>query len=113
MYKAYDLIKKLEPRLGEEEAKELIEFIESSKGDIATKSDLQLLRTDLQLLRTELENKIESIKLELTANIDSKIINIKSDLNTNIEKAKVDILKWQFGFWVTIIGAIVAIWLSK
>jgi hypothetical protein len=87
MYKAYDLIKKLEPRLGEEEAKELIEFIESSKGDIATKSDMQLLRTDMQLLRTELENKIE--------------------------KAKVDILKWQFGFWVTIIGAIVAIWLSK
>jgi hypothetical protein len=87
MYKAYDLIKKLESRIGEEEAKELIEFIESSKGDIATKSDLQLLRTDLQLLRTELESKIE--------------------------KSKVDILKWQFGFWVTIIGAIVAIWLSK
>ena len=109
MYKAYDLIKKLEPRLGEEEAKELIEFIESSKGDIATKSDMQLLRTDLQLLRTELENKIENIKTEL----ESKMGNIKSDLNTNIEKAKVDILKWQFGFWVTIIGAIVAIWLSK
>ena len=87
MYKAYDLIKKLEPKIGEEEAKELIEFIESSKGDIATKSDMQLIRTDLQLLRTELEN--------------------------NIEKTKVELLKWQFGFGVTIIGAIIAIWLSK
>ena len=59
---------------------------------------MQLLRTDLQLLRTELEGQIK---------------NIKSDLNANIEKAKVDILKWQFGFWVTIIGAIIAIWLSN
>ena len=98
MYKAYDLIKKLEPRIGEEEAKELIEFIETSKGDIATKSDLQLLRTDLQLLRTDLEGQIK---------------NIKSDLNANIEKTKVELLKWQFGFWVTIIGVIVALWLSK
>ena len=80
MYKAYDLIKKPEPKLGEEEAKELIEFIEFPKGDTATKTDLQLLKIDL-------ENKIE--------------------------KAKVDILKWQFGFWLTIIGTIVAIWLSK
>lgn len=113
MYKAYDLIKKLEPKIGEEEAKELIEFIEASKGDIATKTDLQPIRTDLQFLRTELENKIENLKSDLIVIVDSKTGNVKSDLSMNIEKAKVDILKWQFGFWITIIGAIVAIWLSK
>ena len=31
----------------------------------------------------------------------------------NIEKTKVELLKWQFGFWVIIIGTIVALWLSK
>lgn len=91
MYKSYDLIKKLEPKIGEEEAKELIEFIESCKGDIATKTDLQLLKIDL-------EGKIENLRLDLIGKIGT---------------AKIDMLKWLFGFWITILGTIIALWLSK
>lgn len=42
-----------------------------------------------------------------------KAYDLIKKLNFNIEKSKVDIIKWQFGFWVTIIGAIVAMWLSR
>ncbi|MEP9412183.1 MAG: hypothetical protein HRF42_12455 [Candidatus Brocadia sp.] len=102
MYKSYDLIKKLEPKIGEEEAKELIEFIESYKGDIATKTDLQLLKIDL-------EGKIEKVRLDL----EGKIENLRLDLIGKIGTAKIDMLKWLFGFWITLLGTIIALWLSK
>ena len=39
MLKTYDLIKKLTPKLGEDEAKDLISFVEETRGDVATKSE--------------------------------------------------------------------------
>ena len=72
MYKSYDLIKKLEPKIGEEEDKELIEFIESYKGDIATKTDLQLLRIEVEKAKSGLEGKIEKTKSDLENKIEIK-----------------------------------------
>ena len=72
MYKSYDLIKKLEPKIGEEEDKELIEFIEAYKGDIATKTDLQLLRIEVEKAKGDLEGKIEKTKSNLENKIEIK-----------------------------------------
>lgn len=120
MYKSYDLIKKLEPKIGEEEAKELVEFIESFKGDVATKTDLQLLKLDIENkldkldsriggIKDELENKIEGVKNDL----ENKIENSRLDLIGKIGTSKIDMLKWLFGFWITLLGTIIALWLSK
>lgn len=127
MYKSYDLIKKLEPKIGEEEAKELIEFIESFKGDVATKTDLQLLKLDIEGKLDKLDAKIEGVKSDLEGKIDkldAKIEGVKSELEAKIENlrldligkigtAKIDMLKWLFGFWITLLGTIIALWLSK
>ncbi|HHT9124464.1 MAG TPA: hypothetical protein ACFYD6_01450 [Candidatus Brocadiia bacterium] len=86
MLKTYDLIKKLAPKLGEDEAKDLISFVEESKGEAATKADLQIFAT-----KTDLEKQIQALRTELKIEMQT----IKSDL-----------LKWQFGFWITIIIAI-------
>lgn len=86
MLKTYDLIKKLAPKLGEDEAKDLISFVEESKGEAATKADLQIFAT-----KADLEKQIQALRTELKIEIQT----IKSDL-----------LKWQFGFWATIIIAI-------
>ena len=98
MFKSYDLIKKLEPKIGEEEAKELIEFIESCKGDVVTKTDIQLLKIDLERTKSELESKIENVRIDLIGKIGI---------------SKVDILKWLFGFWITLLGTIIFLWFSK
>ena|SRR3990167_5173788 len=81
----------------------------SCKRDIATKTDIQLLKIDLERTKNELENKIERTKSDL----ESKIKNIRVDLIGKIGIPKVDILKWLFGFWITLLGTIIFLWLSK
>ena len=70
MLKTYDLIKKLAPKLGENEAKELISFVEDSKGDVVSRADLQSLKADLQVfatktdLRNEAQTQIQGLRAE-------------------------------------------------
>ncbi|MCZ7621649.1 MAG: hypothetical protein M5U24_04085 [Candidatus Kuenenia sp.] len=64
MFKSYDLIKKLEPKIGEDEARDLIEFIEAYRGDGATKADIELLKIDGEKTRNALGVKIDRTKSE-------------------------------------------------
>lgn len=84
--KTYDLIKKLAPKLGEDRAKDLISFVEESRGEVATKADLQVFATK--------------------ADIEKQIQGVRTELKTEIQAVKFDLLKWLFGFWITIILAI-------
>lgn len=69
------LYEKLKPKLGEEEARALLEFVETSvERRAATKEDLQ--RTELAL-REEIHR-----------------------LDQKIEATKADLIKWAFGFWI-------------
>jgi len=88
-----ELYEKLKPKLGEEETRILLEFVEASvERKAATKEDLQrtemALREDLQ--RTEIALREEIHRL------DQKIEAVKVD----ILAAKADLLKWTFGFGV-------------
>jgi hypothetical protein len=70
-----DLYEKLKPRLGEEETRALLAFVEASvERKAATKEDLQ--RTELAL-REEIHR-----------------------LDQKIEAVKADLIKWTFGFWI-------------
>ena len=71
-----ELYEKLKPKLGEEEARALLEFVEASvERKAATKEDLQ--RTEL-VLREEIHR-----------------------LDQKIEAVKADLIKWTFGFWIS------------
>ncbi|MBI1987848.1 MAG: DUF1640 domain-containing protein [Nitrospinae bacterium] len=81
-----ELYEKLKPKLGEEEAKALIEFVEASvERRAATKEDLQ--RTEMafkeNLQRTEMALREEIHRLD-----------------QKIEATKTDLIKWNFGFWI-------------
>jgi hypothetical protein len=74
-----ELYEKLKPKLGDEEARSLLEFIETSvEHRAATKEDLQ---------RTELALREE-------------IHRVESSLREEIHNVKVDLLKWSFAFWI-------------
>lgn len=66
-----EIYEKLKPKLGEEEARSLVEYIQEAvreaKGDLATKADLAIL---------------------------------KADLSRQIESVKADLIKWTFAFWI-------------
>ncbi len=95
------MIKKLTPKLGEDEAKDLISFVEESKGEAATKADLQIFAT-----KADLEKQIFSTKADMQtvkADLEKQIQALRTELKVEIQTIKSDLLKWQFGFWATII----------
>jgi len=74
-----ELYERLKPKLGEEEARSLLEFIETSvEQRPATKADLQQAVSGL---REEMHLAVASLREE-------------------IHKVKVDLLKWSFAFWI-------------
>jgi hypothetical protein len=88
-----ELYEKLKPKLGEEEAKALLEFVEASvERRAATKEDLQ--RTELTL-REELRRVDQALREEIRR-LDQKIEAVKVE----IAAVKVDLIKWSFGFWI-------------
>ena len=74
-----ELYEKLKPKLGEDEARALLEFVETSVQDKAATKD-------------DLERTASSLRDELHRN--------EAVLRKEIQEVKVDLLKWSFAFWV-------------
>ena len=88
-----ELYEKLKPKLGEEETRALLEFVEvSTERKAATKEDLQ--RTELAL-REELHHVDQALREEIHR-LDQKIEAVKVDISA----VKADLITWTFGFWV-------------
>lgn len=103
----------LTPKLGEGEAKELVYFVEESRGDIATKADLekqfQIIKADHQNFATKDDLQIlKKVDLQiLKSDLEKQIQTVKVDLEKQIQTVKVDLIKWAFGFWITLLIAII------
>jgi len=99
-------------KLNEEEKSELItEFIKGINEEYpelkyhATKSDVKetelKLTKEIKELDLKLTKEIKQVEAELTKEIENT--------RKEIKESKFVMLKWQFIFWVTQIGAIIAI----
>lgn len=87
-----ELYEKLKPRLGDEEARSLLEFIETTvERRAATKEDLHRTESALKedLRRTE-------------SALSEEIHNVRAEIHT----VKVDLLKWSFAFSVGAIAVL-------
>jgi hypothetical protein len=89
------LYEKLKPKLGEEETRELLEYVDRMvESRAATKADLQQAVTEL---RGEFQREISRVEVGLRKELQ--------DLRT-------DILKWSFAFWVGNVAALSGILLA-
>jgi len=83
-----EIYEKLKPKLGEEEARVLVEYIQEAvkepRADLATRSDLAVLKADLE----------------------GRMDVLKADLGRQIESVKADLIKWTFAFWIGNIAVI-------
>ena len=91
-------------------------------GGVATKADLDLVRTELhgeiQLVRTELEGKIdrqgETLRREMAemrAELVEDIGNVRTDvqkIHTLIATGQANQLRWMIGLAIAILGVLVA-----
>jgi hypothetical protein len=118
---ALELYEKIRHKLGDEESRNLLEYISTSvEKHAATKEDLgktennlnikfEQLRSankeDLGKTENNLNTKIEQFRNDL----ELKIEQVKSDLELKIEKTRADIIKWMFLFWIGQLASLIAI----
>ena len=131
----YDILKS---KLGDKEARTLVEYIEArverkfeeKKDLLATKDDISRLKDelkdDISRLKDELKGDISSLKNELKGDISSLRDEFKKDLlatkddisslkveiaqvRTEIQHSRADIIKWMFLFWVGQVATLIAI----
>lgn len=96
--KLYDL---LTSKVGKETAENLTTFIEQkiitdleNKSQIlATKGDISVLKEDISVLNLKIEQ-------------------IKSELELKMTQIKVDLLKWIFAFWISLVFMFLGIYLK-
>jgi hypothetical protein len=89
------LYKALRLKLGEDTASELVEFV---KTEVKTELDNN---TNRFLTK---EDKIDLIE---------KINGVNNSLSEKMNKDKIDLIKWMFGFWFTIVLLLLANWFLK
>jgi uncharacterized small protein (DUF1192 family) len=98
-----ELYEKLKPRLGEEEARSLLEFIEAGvERRAATKEDL--LGTDTTL-REEIARVEAKLRGEI-ARVEADLSHVGSSLREEIHKVRADLVKGSFAFWVGNVAAL-------
>ncbi len=104
-----ELYEKLKPKLGEEETRLLVDFIESRfERRAATKKDLQRAETALKedLRRTEASRREEIHRVETS--LREEIHALRAETH-NI---KADVLKWSFAFWIGNVAVLSGIMLA-
>ena len=92
-----ELYEKLKPKLGDEETRALLEFLDTSiESRAATKQDLQqsesTLRQEIQRTESALRQDIQRTESALREEMFA--------LREEIHNVKVDLIKWSFGFWI-------------
>jgi type I site-specific restriction-modification system R (restriction) subunit len=86
-----ELYEILKPKVGEKEAKALVEYIETKVDrKLEEKKDILATKEDLANVKTDLMVEIEKVRTEM-------------------QKMKAEIIKWMFIFWAGQIGALIAI----
>ena len=119
------LFQVLRARLGEREAEAVVNYVDNTLKEnnkdmhevnlrtLATKEDLAnvrgLLREDLAGLRGELKGDIFNLRGELKEDIS----NLRGELKTNIAEVKSDVIRWTFAFFITMMLAILGLYLKK
>ena len=76
-----ELYEQLKPRLGEDETKSLIEYMDAKvNGEVATKEDLLLLKSDLQKEMQGIRVEMQGIRSELKEEIQGVRAEFKEEI---------------------------------
>lgn len=105
-----ELYEKLKPKLGEEEARSLLEYMESTvERRAATKEDLLRTETSLREEMVRVQASLRGEIAQVEASLRGEIARVEASLREEIHKARADLLKWAFAFWVGNVAALAGI----
>ena len=115
-----ELYEILKTKLGEKEAKTLVEYIEAKVGKeleekkdiLATKEDINGLKIEIEKVRTGMVIEIEKVRTGMVVEIEKvrtgMVVEIEK-VRTEMEKTRSDIIKWMFLFWIGQVASLFAI----
>ena len=91
-----------------EHAVALTEIINEQNSDLATKSDIALVKKDIERLEEKMATKedIKDFKIDM-ANLKIDMANLKTELSSNMAKLHSNTIKWIFGLYLTSVVTII------
>jgi hypothetical protein len=94
--------------LGEEVANELVNWFNAV--DLAYRTDLRELN-ELNFARfdAKLEQRLTELRAELMQAMTEMKTELRLEFRTDVQQARTELLRWMFGFWVTILLAMVGL----
>jgi polyhydroxyalkanoate synthesis regulator phasin len=93
----------LKGKLGENEAKLLVEYIESKKKEVATKEDIQRLE---QFVRDEIQ-RLEQFTREEIRRLEKRVEKVENEIN-DLKKEQRRNLYWILGVYITLWATTIA-----
>jgi len=108
-----ELYEILKGKLGEKEAKTLVEYIEAKVDKrLEDKKDILATKEDINNLRVATKEDINNLSLATKEDINNLRVATKQDianLEIKMEKTRSDIIKWMFLFWIGQLASLAAI----
>jgi ribosomal protein L29 len=89
----------------------LKEDLANLRGEL--KTDISELRGELKTDISELRGELKTDISELRGELKTDISELKGELKTNIAEVKSDVIRWTFAFFVTLMLAILGLYLKK
>ena len=79
-------------------------------SDLSTQKDLDVVKTELLKEIAIINKETVQLRVDLTkeitlvnANLTKEIALVRSDMTKQIDASKIELIKWMFSFWVTLL----------
>jgi len=79
-------------------------------SELSTQKDLDVVKTELLKEIAIINKETVQLRVDLTkeitlvnANLTKEIALVRSDMTKQIDASKIELIKWMFSFWVTIL----------
>jgi len=99
---------------------EIDELISSSfkeeAADLPTRQDLDVVKTELLKKIAAINKETTQLRIDLVKEIaanNKETIQLRADLTKQIDSSKVELIKWIFSFWITIVLLIIGAFIMK
>lgn len=102
-------------KLGEDVANELVEWFNqvdaTYRADLRELNELNFARFDAKLEQriAEVKAQIQEAMLALEARLEGRLKNLETRMDVGFATLRADMVKWLFGMWITLLGAMVAL----
>jgi len=106
-------------KLGEEVANELVEWFNqvdaTYRADLRELSELNFARFDAKLeqrvaeVKAQLHEEISGLEARLDQRFGERFRSLETRTEVGFASLRADMVKWLFGMWITLLGAMVAL----